>query len=159
MISTLQCAPCQLRLTTRTFMLLCLVWLGIPYFAAFAQQTPTSQKAVKVYEYTFLKSLDPKPDKAIEYITKNWFAQDKIAAEQGLLLEYHVFEAEADEKADWNIVVAVGYPTERGYEAIVEEFGKIRQQHKKILVDGKELKDLATIVGSRKLFPKSQSTK
>lgn len=82
---------------------------------------------------------------------------DKLAAEKGLLVEYNVFEANADAKAEWNIVVAVGYPTERGYEAIAEEFTAIRQQHKKILVDGKDFKDLATIVGSRKMFPKFQS--
>ncbi len=145
------------RVISPFFFIACLVGLVIPRVAAFAQQPQPPQKSVKVYEYTFIKSLESKPDKAIEYIVKNWFALDKIAAEQGLLLEYNVFEAGADEKAEWNIVVSVGYPTERGYEAIVEEFGKIRQQHKKVLVDGKEFKDLATIVGSRKMFPKYQS--
>lgn len=129
---------------------------GICNVSASAQQFPSS-KNVQVYEYTFIKSHDAKPEKAIEYIVKNWFAMDKLAAEKGLLVEYNVFEANADAKAEWNIVVAVGYPTERGYEAIAEEFTAIRQQHKKILVDGKDFKDLATIVGSRKMFPKFQS--
>jgi hypothetical protein len=39
----------------------------------------------------------------------------------------------------------------------MEQFNTIRQQHKKVLVDGKEFKDLAKIVGSRKMFPKYQS--
>lgn len=134
-----------------------LISVGIPHRATFAQEQSPTKKTVKVYEYTFIKSLEAKPDKAIEYIVKNWFALDKIAAEQGLLLEYNVFEASVEEKVEWNIVVAVGYPTEQGSDAIMEQFNKIRQQHKKVLVDGKEFKDLATIVGSRKLFPKYQS--
>lgn len=145
------------RVLLALFVALSLAGLGITCVKAFAQQSSPPKATVKVYEYTFIKSLEAKPDKAIEYIVKNWFALDKIAAEQGLLLEYNVFEADAEEKEEWNIVVAVGYPTEQGSDAIMEQFNTIRQQHKKVLVDGKEFKDLAKIVGSRKMFPKYQS--
>jgi hypothetical protein len=145
------------RILLSFFVLANLLWLGNSRGTAFAEQPLSLPKTVKVYEYTFIKSLEAKPDKAIEYIVKNWFALDKIATEQGLLLEYNMFEANAEEKAEWNIVVAVGYPTEQGSDAIMEQFNKIRQQHKKVLVDSKEFKELATIVGSRKMFPQHQS--
>ncbi len=130
--------------------------IALPQFTPPVYAPQEAPSGVKVYEYTFLQSLAPKPDAAIEYITKNWFVMDEIAVKQGLMLNYSLFEASA-ESENWNIVVAVGYPTEQGYEAIVKEFEAIRKQHTKVLVNGKDLSGLAKIVGSRKLIPRVQS--
>lgn len=112
--------------------------------------------STKVFECTFLKSVDANPERLVKFLVANWFAMDKIAVEKGLMTEYHLFES-SNAQDSWNIVVAVGYPTERGYEAITAEFEKIRKAHKKVLIDGLDLKDLGKIVESRKLFSRASS--
>lgn len=66
---------------------------------------------------------------------------------------YQVFESPAEDDS-WNVVVAVGYPTAKGYEAIAEKFEEIRKKHRKVLIGGKDLKELGKIVGSRKFYPR-----
>jgi hypothetical protein len=129
--------------------------IGVAFPALFLTSA-SAKTRIKVYEYTFLKSLDPKPDNLIRFIVVNWFAMDKIAVKKGLMVEYSVFEA-PDESDSWNVAVAVGYPTENGYQAITDEFEKIRQKHQKVLIDGKDLKELGKVVGSRKFYPRATS--
>lgn len=127
------------------------VGFGLPTFL------PTETKQlVKVYECTFLKSFDQQPDKLIRFLTENWFAMDKIAVEQGLIVNYSLFES-PDDAEGWNVLVLVGYPSQTGYQAITQEFEKIRHKHQKVLIDGKDLKDLGKIVGSRKIYPRVRS--
>ncbi len=130
-----------------------LIGLALP--AVFLTRA-SAKTQIKVYEYTFLKSLDSKPDSLIRFIVANWFAMDKIAVKKGLMVEYSMFET-PDEADSWNVAVAVGYPTENGYQAIAEEFEKIRQKHQKVLIDGKDLKELGKVVGSRKFYPRATS--
>lgn len=128
---------------------------GLGLSAVFADKTSAKTRA-KVYEYTFLKSVDAKPDALLKFIAENWFAMDKIAVKKGLMVSYSMFEVSGN-AGDWNVVVAVGYSTEKGYEAIAAEFEKIRQQHKKVLIEGKDLRELGKIVGSQKFFPRTSS--
>lgn len=134
-----------------------LLCAGFPLLggATFSAEAAT-KAAVKVYEYTFIKSIDPKPDDVIKSIIVNWFAIDEIAVKQGLMSNYAVFEVPT-ETEPWNVVVAVGYPTEKGYEDIVQEFEKIRSRHKSVLINDKACRELGRVVGSRKFFPRGGS--
>jgi hypothetical protein len=100
---------------------------------------------------TFLKSNAGKRDNLKQFIRLNWFAMDLIAENQGLMSSYHLFETDSDD-GEWNVVVQVVYPNEKGYDGIKEEFEKIRAAHKTILVNGKSLRDLGAIVRSQKTF-------
>jgi hypothetical protein len=41
---------------------------------------------------------------------------------------------------------------DKGYQGIIEPFEKIRRAHTPVLVDGKSLRDLGSIVDSKRLF-------
>lgn len=130
-------------------------FFGLTLPALFSTNAAAKTK-VEVYEYTFLQSFAEKPDDLIRFIVANWFAMDKIAVKKGLMVDYAVFET-PDESATWNAATAIGYPTANGYQDIAAEFEKIRLKHKKVLIDGKDLKDLGKIVGSRKFYPRTAS--
>lgn len=83
---------------------------GVAVITADGQVRATSVH-VRVYEYTFLKSVDAKPDALLEFIVKNWFAIDKIAVEKGIIVNYQLYEAKDQE--DWNVAVAVGYANDK----------------------------------------------
>lgn len=102
-----------------------------------------------VEEWTFLKSHDPDPARLIAFIEANWFAMDRITVAQGLFNSYALYRAEDD--GDWNLAVVVGYPDAAGSAAILDRFNAIRAAHKTVLIDGKGLKELGRIIGSRKV--------
>lgn len=113
-----------------------------------AAATQPSRRAV---ELTFLKSLPGQRENLRAFIVANWFAMDRIAKEQGLMDAYTVLDTGSDE-GPWNVLVSVTYRDERGYEGIVEAFEKIRAAHKTVRIDGKGLRELGTIVESKKVF-------
>ncbi len=131
-----------------------------PFAHASTDATKSSQKTVsqRAVELTFLKSNPGDREKLKQFIVINWFAMDAIAAKQGLMSAYTILDT-GDDAGDWNLIVKVTYPNEKGYEGIQDDFNKIRQAHKTILIDGKGLRDLGRIVSSKKTFEDVAATK
>lgn len=74
---------------------------------------------------------------------------DRVAKLQGLMDEYRLLESATDD-GDWHVLVMVSYHDDRGYEGIAEAFERIRRAHATVRIDGKGLRELGTIVLSRK---------
>lgn len=113
-----------------------------------AQASPASR--TRLWELTYLKSMDPDPAHLISFIERNWFVMDAQAVQQGLMTAYTLL---AGEDPDWNLICAVGYPDDRGYAGISKRFEAIRAAHRTVLVDGRGLKELGRITGQRRLQP------
>jgi hypothetical protein len=131
-----------------------------PNVQAAAETAKSGEKTnrQRAVELTFLKSNPDDREKLKQFIVDNWFAMDAIAVKQGLMSAYTILET-GDDAGDWNLIVKVTYPNERGYDGIQDEFNKIRQAHKTILVDGKGLRDLGRIESSKKTFEDVTSLK
>jgi hypothetical protein len=56
------------------------------------------------------------------------------------------------DEGSWNVLVSVTYMNEKGYEGISEPFEKIRRAHTTLRVEGKGLRDLGSIVESKRMF-------
>jgi hypothetical protein len=110
--------------------------------------TSTDRRAV---ELTFLKSNPGEREQLKTFIVLNWFAMDKIAKEQGLMSAFTVMDTGTDE-GPWNVLVSVTYMNEKGYEGIAEAFEKIRRAHTTVRVGGKALRELGSIVESKRMF-------
>lgn len=110
--------------------------------------TPSERRAV---ELTFLKSNPGQREQLKSFIVLNWFAMDKIAMEQGLMSAFTVMDTGTDE-GPWNVLVSVTYMNEKGYDGISEAFETIRRAHTTVRVEGKVLRELGTIVDSKRLF-------
>jgi hypothetical protein len=141
----------------RLFSLAASTFFALTLFASVAhaatEPTKSGDKTIRqrAVELTFLKSNPGDRERLKQFIASNWFAMDAIAVKQGLMSAYTILDA-GDETGDWNLIVKVTYPNEKGYDGIQEEFNKIRQAHKTVLVDGKGLRDLGRIVSSKKTF-------
>ncbi len=122
--------------------------LGLLLSASAASAAPAA--GTRLWELTYLKSLDPDPGALVRFIERNWFAMDAEAVRQGLMTGYTLLQGE---DPDWNLICAVGYPDPAGYAGIADRFEAIRKVHRTVLVDGKSLKELGRITGSRKLLP------
>ena len=116
-----------------------------------ASNISAKETSLQAVEMTFLKSAPGQRDNLKQFILLNWFAMDKIAKEQGLIESFTVMDSGTDE-GTWNVLVSVTYNNARGYEGIVTEFEKIRKAHITVKVDGKALRDLGSIVESKKLL-------
>lgn len=97
---------------------------------------------------TYLRAQPGKRAALIAYIERNWFAMDRIGVAQGLFTDYSLLERTEDEPADWDVIVAVGYPTDQGHDApgVAEAFKKIRAAHVEVKIEGQSLADLGAIV-------------
>ena len=111
---------------------------------------PTDE--TKAIELTLLRSLDPDPERAVQFIKSNWFAMDAVAQARGLMTFFNL-HVDPTPNEDWNLAVQVGYPNERGFDSIRTEWAEIVAAHKTVLIDGKRLVELATILGTRRLLP------
>ena len=76
---------------------------------------------------------------------------DAVAVEQGLFKSYVLIENLAEDSRAWDYIVAVEYFGDQGYADIREPFERIRAAHKTVLVDGKRLSELGTIVRSERV--------
>jgi hypothetical protein len=138
-------------------LLIAIVVFALCSFAPDVQATSETAKSgektnrQRAVELTFLKSNPGDREKLKQFIVGNWFAIDAIAVKQGLMSEYTILDT-GDDAGDWNLIVKVAYPNEKGYDGIQEEFNKIRQAHKTVLVDGKGLRDLGQIVTTKRTF-------
>ncbi len=117
---------------------------------SWAQSIPAGQKTV-VWEFTYLRSLPGQHERLAQFIRQNWFAMDSVATRRGLMTEYKLLDAGEKAPGDWNLLVAVAYPQEKGYEGIQAEFEAIRSQHVKRPIDGLDLAQLGRIVTAQKL--------
>lgn len=118
-------------------------WAGTPSLAQ-----ATKRRAV---ELTFLKAEPGHREHLKTYIVLNWFAMDQVARQQGLMDAFTVMDTGTDD-GPWNVLVAVTYRDERGYEGIAAAFERIRQAHRTVPVEGKTLRELGRIVDSKKLY-------
>ena len=136
--------PCDFLRRLAGFVACGLLLISVSVCAAATQE----KRAV---ELTFLKSNPGQRPSLRAFIVANWFAMDKAAKDQGLMSASTVFAAGSDERT-WNLLVAVTYMDERGYEGIAEAFEKFRRAHATVRVDGNTLRELGAIVESKKVF-------
>jgi hypothetical protein len=120
---------------------------------ALAAHLPMAAQAVerRAVELTFLKANPGLREQLKTFIVLNWFAMDKIAKEQGLMSAFTVMDTGTDE-GPWNVVVSVTYMDDKGYDGIAEAFEKIRRAHTPVRVEGKGLRDLGSVVESKRVF-------
>lgn len=113
-----------------------------------ANPAPAGARAV---ELTSLKSQPGQRENLKRFIVLNWFAIDRITREQGSLHAYTVMDTGSDD-GPWNVVVAMTYRDARGYSGIAQAFEKIRKSHRTVLVDGKALQALGSVVEAVQLL-------
>lgn len=114
-----------------------------------AGPTAQSTKAPTLHvTHTYLRAAPGKRAALIAYIKQNWFAMDRAGIDQGLFTSYALLERADDSDADWDVIVAVGYPTAKDHDApgVADAFKAIRAAHREIKVDGLGLAELGTIV-------------
>ena len=119
-----------------------------PAAQAAPPETPVAKAPTRHITQTYLRAAPGKRAALIAYIEANWFAMDRIGIQQGLFTSYTLLERADDSEADWDVIVAVGYPTAQGHDApgIADAFKKIRAAHREIKIDGQSLAQLGTIV-------------
>ncbi len=134
--------------------LLCLSLLSTTLDLQAAADAPpprTEPSAAVAVELTFLKANPCERERLVRFIELNWFAMDRIAVERGLMQDYRVLQTQSDD-GPWNVLVEVTYRDERGYAGVADAFETIRKAHENVLVDGKTLRDLGTVVSSQKTY-------
>jgi predicted SnoaL-like aldol condensation-catalyzing enzyme len=130
------------RLLAKGLLLILLAFnLGCPAWA--------DQK--RAVELTFIKSTPNQRELLKQFIIANWFAMDQVAVANGLMTSYSLTDTGTDD-GTWNVLVTVVYKNEAGYEGIKDAFEVIRRQHATVLVQGKALRDLGSIVDSKRTF-------
>lgn len=119
-----------------------------PVPSAPAPSTKISKLPTLHVTHTYLRAAPGKRAALIAYIERNWFVMDHIGIEQGLFTSYSLLERADDTAADWDVIVAVGYPTIMGHDApgTADAFRKIRAAHRETKVDGLGLTELGSIV-------------
>ena len=145
-MKTLTPGMIPLNLTRRVVLLALALMLCLGTAQAIA--APQGSRAVQL---TFLKSNPGQREQLKRFIVLNWFAMDKIAKDQSLMSAFTVMDTGTDEGA-WNVLVSVTYTNEKGYAGVAEQFEKIRKAHTTVLVEGKNLRELGSIVDSKQLL-------
>jgi hypothetical protein len=112
----------------------------------------SSASETKAVEITLLRSIDPNPNLAAQFIKANWFAMDEIARVRGLMTFFNL-HIDPNPREDWNLIVQVGYPDVRGFDSIRHQWAEIVAAHQTVLIEGKRLPDLARVLGTRRLLP------
>ncbi|MBY0520260.1 MAG: hypothetical protein K2P79_07525 [Sphingomonas sp.] len=108
----------------------------------------TAEVPTRHVTQTYLRATPGNRAALIAYIERNWFAMDRIGIERGLFTNYALLERADDKPADWDVIVAVGYPTVQGHDApgVADAFKAIRSAHREIKIDGRGLGELGMIV-------------
>lgn len=127
---------------------LALVMASVPAAQAAPPAAAAAKAPTRHVTQTYLRAAPGKRAALIAYIERNWFAMDRIGIRQGLFTSYTLLERSDDDPADWDVIVAVGYPTLQGHDApgVADAFKKIRAAHREIKIDGQSLAELGTIV-------------
>ncbi|MFM1976307.1 MAG: hypothetical protein RL145_1153 [Pseudomonadota bacterium] len=130
--------------------------LGLMAAVGLATVSPPQAHAASAtaasYELTFLKASEGNVASLCQFIKENWFEMDRIAVERGLMTDYRLLRSTGADQ-DWDVLVMVGYPNTDGYSGITKEIEAIRAAHTIVPVSGKTLRQLGTIVGSRRVLP------
>ncbi len=131
----------------------CFIILALLLSAFGAPQTASAQEPAEAgatlhVTHTYLRAKQGLRDDLIAYIRANWFAMDRIGIEQGLFTSYDLLERGEISEADWDVIVAVGYPTAQGHDApgVADAFRAIRAGHQEIKINGRGMADLGDIV-------------
>lgn len=130
------------------------ILLALLLSAAFASphvataQEPAEASATLHVTHTYLRAKPGLRADLVAYIRANWFAMDRIGIEQGLFTSYALLERGESSEADWDVIVAVGYPSAAGHDApgVADAFRAIRSAHKEIKINGRGLAELGEIV-------------
>jgi len=120
--------------------------VGAPQAAT--AQAPAEVAATLHVTQTYLRAKPGLRSDLVAYIRANWFAMDRIGIQQGLFTSYALLERGEASDADWDVIVAVGYPTAEGHDApgVADAFKAIRAAHKEIKINGRGLAELGEIV-------------
>ena len=118
-----------------------------PPDAAKAQEAAEASETLHI-THTYLRAKPGLRADLIAYIQANWFAMDRIGIEQGLFTSYALLERGDSSEANWDVIVAVGYPTADGHDApgVADAFRAIRAAHQEIKINGRGLAELGEIV-------------
>jgi hypothetical protein len=127
--------------------IVCIIFLSTFYFQCNAQ---TNVENKTLWTFTYLKATEGQKADLKLFLEQNWLAMDKIATAQGLFKQFHLLENN-DASKDWDFTVVVQYQNEKGYEGVKVEFEKIRQAHKRVLINGKGMGELGKIVKSEEM--------
>lgn len=108
------------------------------------------------WTFTYLKATEGNRDSLRKFIETNWFAMDKVAVERGLFKSYrlieNITESVSRDRTTWDFIVAVEYFDNQSYPDIQQDFEEIRAEHETILIDGKTLRDLGSVVLSERVL-------
>ncbi len=104
-----------------------------------------------LWTFTYLKATNGLRADLKVCLQQNWLAMDKQATEQGLFKQYHLLE-DKDSTKGWDFVVVVQYRDEKGYEGVKVEFEKIRQNHPRVLINGRGMAELGKVVKSEEFL-------
>jgi len=99
------------------------------------------------WTYTYIKAKENQKENLMTFLKENWLAMDKVAVEKGLFKSYMLVENLGSDSG-WDFMVAVEYFTRNTFAEIEEEWNIIRSEHKKVLINGLDFGELATIVNS-----------
>lgn len=113
--------------------------------------THVAPRTSRAVELTFMKSRPGQRGNLVRYIVANWFAMDSAARARGLLDGFSVLESGVD-GGPWDVVVSTSYRDTRGHEGIAEAFDLIRKSHQEVLIEGRGLDDLGSIIDSQTVF-------
>ena len=113
------------------------------WFSSLSAQPPG-----RMWTFTYLKAHSGQEAALGQFLRRNWLAMDSTAKAQGLLHDYRLLQKVPADTAGWDFMVVVIYPDTSGFRGIQTAWQRIRQQHSKVLVDGKDLPQLGRIVRS-----------
>ncbi len=122
--------------------LLLLLFVSITQIVCAQVNEPFRKNRTGVITLTYLQAKPNERENLKTFLRQNWLVMDSIAVRRGLLSSYDLLENVEKDSTQWDIVVVVGYTTSQGYAAIAAQFEEIRKAHKKVLISGKDLKDL-----------------
>jgi hypothetical protein len=131
--------------------------LGLAVAPDAAQAQGRAQLQPALVTHTFVKALPDRRAQLRRYLEQNWLAMDRRGIDLGIFTHALLFELSAvsdgasPDLADF--VMVVGYLTPGGYADVDAKFRDIRRQHKTILVDGLDFKDLGRVTGEQQLRP------
>ncbi|KPF65907.1 hypothetical protein IP88_13170 [alpha proteobacterium AAP81b] len=117
-----------------------------------AASTASGATPTVLIEQTFLKAEPGRRADLARYIEANWFVLDRQGVARGIFTSFALYE-DIDANADWDLMVAVGYPQPQGYDdpATQAVFKALKAAHVDVPIDGRSLAALGRIVRHHRL--------
>lgn len=105
------------------------------------------------WTYTYLKAKPGQKENLKSFLEANWLKMDSVAISRGLFNDYELLvNADNNETAAWDFIVAVEYYTPTTYADISDEWELIQEEHQTVLIDGLSFKDLGSYLKTDTLF-------